>query len=1511
VKKNSNPEIPHDEQADKALLRRLSELTVLHSIATACVECTNEDELIERATQAIGEKLYPDSFGILLLDEAARDLHFHRSYRGLPDKYKGISIPLGEGITGQVAATGAARRANDVTQAPGYLHLYFQARAELCVPIKIGERVIGVINAESLLPDIYSEDDERLLTTLAGQLATTIERLRVEAAERQRMQELLAVTRVSREITSKLDPQQVLDSIVRHAVELSNSDASGVFIYRPDGRFYLAATCGTSDEFIKATNMSGVPSEGSAIGRAVLERRPVQITDVVEDPVYQVGYLAKIENIRAILALPMLRGEEIVGGIVLWHRQPRRFTNEEVLFLQALSQQSVNAIENARLFEETHRRASLLEALNAVIGAAAAAKDLNTLLETSLDHTLQALNLEIGGIRVGNHSIARQTSPEVIPLFVKAALDAGPSFPNPMIIEDWFAKAEEEPFQATAKIAIKHGLRASLVVSISAGGQRIGALSVSSLTPRSWAHEEIALTEAIGKQLGAAVERLRLLEETQRRLNEATLLGKVITLTTSAGDLSSALSQVCSEVALFFQAPQAAFALLNRDGTAAEIIAEYRLAGRSSALGLQIPVAGNPSMAFILENKLPLAVTDAQNDPVLAPVHEIMRQREVASILLVPILMRGKVTGTLGIDNLQRHEFSQTDIALMQNVASQVGQALERVQLFEAMREHALQMTKLARLSGDLNRANTLEGVFKGIGQGVMELGQVDQAAIFVRTAEAAISCPWHQGLSQAYLDQATFQFQEVPGKQYLQSTAPLLISDGDGLQPGSPLLQDPSAQERYFAIGFWPLVYEGQTIATVGCYYNAPLSWLEDRREVMMAFTRQAAVALQNARLFDEIRHRAAQQEAINAIIAAAVTAPDLPNLLKVVLKLTLKALVLKKGAIWVPGQSVLFGVPSQFNRDKQRFASMRGMEIPGPVVISDWKQVHKDHPLAPLRGFMSENNFVATLTVPVIAETVRIGGISLASSEPKTWSAEEIALVETIGRQVGGTVERLNLFAKTQEQARQVQQIMDTVPDGVLLLNADRRVALANPAARLYLSTLVGDFETGEPLTHLAGYALDDLLNENPEMPWREFALADAPHRIFEIAARSLEGKGQNEGWVLVLRDVSRERETQARMQVQDRLATVGQLAAGIAHDFNNIMAAIVVYAELLALEPNLSQPSQDRLVIIQQQIQRATSLIRQILDFSRRSVMEQSSLDLLSYIKELDKLLGRVLPENIRLELSYQPGSYLVNADPTRLQQVFMNLALNARDAMPSGGVLHFELMRFKLKAGNLPPVPDLTEGEWIRIEVRDTGLGIQPEVMPHIFDPFFSTKPVGEGTGLGLAQVYGIIKQHGGSIDVQSQIDDGTSFYIYLPALPVPEEEMPSQALFPELKGAGETVLVVEDDWVARDALQALLEAYDYRTMVASNGIEALQIYSRKGEGIAAVVSDVVMPEMGGVALYHALRAKKPEIKMLLITGHPLDPEDQTLLEEGQVHWMQKPFNVTDFIHHLRDLLKEPA
>jgi len=453
------------------------------------------------------------------------------------------------------------------------------------------------------------------------------------------------------------------------------------------------------------------------------------------------------------------------------------------------------------------------------------------------------------------------------------------------------------------------------------------------------------------------------------------------------------------------------------------------------------------------------------------------------------------------------------------------------------------------------------------------------------------------------------------------------------------------------------------------------------------------------------------------------------------------------------------------------------------------------------------------------------------------------------------------------------------------------------------MMLEVLAATVEGGR-LLQLGAYSLSEMIaRQNDPLPV-EIIQEGKPRRVFEAQLRAAgEDTGQ---WLVMLREVTQERDNQARIQMQERLATVGQLAAGIAHDFNNIMAAILVYTDLLITDPHLNPESHERLTIIQKQVQRAASLIRQILDFSRRAVMEQSSLDLLPFVKELDKMLQRVLPETIRLELAYQPGEYTVQADPTRLQQVFINLALNARDAMPQGGSLRFALDRYHLANDQIAPIPDMTPGEWIRIRVSDEGTGISPEALPHIFEPFFTTKPVGEGTGLGLAQVYGIIRQHNGYIDVSSQLGEGTEFVIYLPLLPGAENEPQATGSASRFDGSGKTVLVVEDDPATLGAMQALLASHNYEVLTASHGAEALEIFKQQPE-ISLVVSDIVMPQMGGVALFEALSSRWADVKMLFVTGHPLGDESQNLLERGDVHWLQKPFSVQEFLEVVQEII----
>ncbi len=512
-------------------------------------------------------------------------------------------------------------------------------------------------------------------------------------------------------------------------------------------------------------------------------------------------------------------------------------------------------------------------------------------------------------------------------------------------------------------------------------------------------------------------------------------------------------------------------------------------------------------------------------------------------------------------------------------------------------------------------------------------------------------------------------------------------------------------------------------------------------------------------------------------------------------------------------------------------------------------------------------------------------------------------LANVQDISDQVQAEAERARLLLRIQQQAQQVQQIIDTVPAGVLLLDDDGHILLANPAARQALSALIGE-SIGAPLIHLGSLALSEILAHHTDPLPVEIALPGFPPRIFEAQARPI-GESAIRQWVLTLRDVTQERVQQRQIQAQERLATVGQLAAGIAHDFNNIMASIVLYAKMMLNSSELSERDKKRLGTIHQQGHRAANLVQQILDFARKSVMERQPLDLVPFLKELEKLLERTLPENIHIHLEYGHEDYLVYADPTRIQQVVMNLALNARDAMPAGGDLRFQFSRLGLESGRPAPFLDMPPGEWVRLDVSDTGAGIAPDVLPHIFEPFFTTKEVGQGTGLGLAQVYGIVAQHEGFIGVQSHVGYGTTFSIYLPALALPDTsaELAEEELL--IRGRGETILVVEDDVIAREAIAEVLDDLGYHVLTASNGQEALDIF---GPHVDLVLSDWVMPQLGGGDLYAALRSRHPHVKMVVTTGYPLADEGRTLLESGIAAWLKKPFSAGEIAEVVQKALE---
>jgi PAS domain S-box-containing protein len=493
------------------------------------------------------------------------------------------------------------------------------------------------------------------------------------------------------------------------------------------------------------------------------------------------------------------------------------------------------------------------------------------------------------------------------------------------------------------------------------------------------------------------------------------------------------------------------------------------------------------------------------------------------------------------------------------------------------------------------------------------------------------------------------------------------------------------------------------------------------------------------------------------------------------------------------------------------------------------------------------------------------------------------------SIRKALNASIERLQTQLATEQQRS--HSLVQYLPEGVALLAPDWRLIRANPVAHRYLAALtvttVDESITtlgGQPLERLCMPRLDGLPHE---------VVVDYPRRMFEIQANRIPAGSEEGCWVLVIKDVTAERDVQQHTAQHERLAAVGRLAAGMAHDFNNLLTVVMGYAELMQERADLPESVQNDLSIIVDQGRRGAHLVRQILGFSQQARNQPWPLDLLSILQEISNVLECTLSESIRIVLESAPGEYMINADVGQFQQLLTNLALNARDAMPTGGELRFHLSHLILAPDEAPPSPAMPPGRWVVLAVSDTGRGMPPEVLHHIFEPFFTTKEKERGAGLGLAQVYGIVQQHQGYITVQSQPGHGTTFTLYLPAMVRPTDAEGEAASQDMPQGQGETVLLVEDTPQVLTLLRLMLERLHYRVLTATDGQEALRVYERHGDAIALVIADLVMPKVGGVALFQALRKRTPGVKVVILTGYLLPKEVHMLRAQGIMEVLPKP------------------
>ena len=428
--------------------------------------------------------------------------------------------------------------------------------------------------------------------------------------------------------------------------------------------------------------------------------------------------------------------------------------------------------------------------------------------------------------------------------------------------------------------------------------------------------------------------------------------------------------------------------------------------------------------------------------------------------------------------------------------------------------------------------------------------------------------------------------------------------------------------------------------------------------------------------------------------------------------------------------------------------------------------------------------------------------------------------------------------------------------------------------------------------------------------EVEWKR---KDGGRLVVRLREHTVKGPGAGiEYFEGTASDVTQQRTLEAQFRQAQRLEAVGRLAGGVAHDFNNVLTAITGYAELLLEDLGPEDPKRPDVEEIKAAAARASALTRQLLAFSRKQVLQTRVLDVNEVVRTLEKMLRRLIGEDVRLELALAPSVRAVRADPGQLEQVILNLAVNSRDAMPHGGRLTIESGDVELDEAYARAHPGAAPGRYVMLAVADTGTGMDAEIQAHIFEPFFTTKEQGKGTGLGLATVYGIIKQSGGSVWVYSEPGRGTTFKIYLPRVDEAVAGEPLAQVEPEAVGGKETVLVAEDDPSVRAVVADVLTQKGYRVLRAPDGQAALEMAGSHPGAIDLLVTDIVMPGMTGRELAEALAAARPGVLLLYMSGYTDDAVVRHGVLEAGVPYIQKPFTPSALAAKVRAVLdRRPA
>lgn len=836
----------------------------------------------------------------------------------------------------------------------------------------------------------------------------------------------------------------------------------------------------------------------------------------------------------------------------------------------------------------------------------------------------------------------------------------------------------------------------------------------------------------------------------------------------------------------------------------------------------------------------------------------------------------------------------------------------------EQLQRRYEEMSAINAIAETANRSLIIEEILESATLKLRDLLQFDGCLLAYHPEEKApIKVAASHGFSSTVLSDLQLDLQRgflgrvfTGGKYLAFETLP-------NVEEARPFLED-----GFKSMIFTPIQTGVYCCAVICCGSRTPRKFNRQTIELLQTIAQTIGISIEKARLFQAEKWRAIRLETIYQVGEQATALLPIDELLPKVTRLIQKTfnyynvnILLKEDdkdeLVFRSGYGGFPGSPPIGLRVKPTEGIVgRTFRLGEPVMVNDVTQDPDYIQLKELSETRSE------LAVPLLRRGEPIGVLDVESKQVNAFNNEDLITLQVLAEQVAVAVENARLYERLKhslEEARRSQAFFSKIvlESPLSTIVTDQQgvcILLNNSACELLngeLKDLVGKYNLiSDPPFHNTEAA--NQIQQAFTGKVVQFNLDLGGERLQQLRATvfPLTEAGRVANVVAMFEDLTEKRRLEEALRQAQKMESIGTLAGGIAHDFNNILGGVLGYISLIKTRISHHDPLWRYVEIIEKSSRRAADLTQQLLAFARGGKYSVQVLDLNRIVNEAVQLVASTLGKKIEVVMELEEGLPRVEGDSSQIVQAIVNICINARDAMPQGGQLKIRTQladpaksRFKLT--------ERTDG-YVLLTLEDNGIGMTKEVMSRIFEPFYTTKREQKGTGLGLAMVYGIVKNHGGYIDVDSKPNQGTCFSIYLPATTrsIDEKHIPES---PSAGGGHETILVAEDEEVIRDLLTEMLSDEGYNVLVAEDGKKALDIYSKKSKDVDLVILDMIMPEVNGIEAFRKMKQLDPKVKILLSSGYTQESEAQSILNEGALGFIQKPYAVNELLSKIRSIL----